>query len=103
MDFIHTATGQPVNSPFEFKLFAVGSIYAPWATLGSFPMEVHSGEATFAAGQEILHGEEKFFLVNGGHYALVHPGKRDVLFSVPQCSSTTPPPNGDVLNFPSFI
>ena len=100
MDFVHIATGQPTNSPFEFKLFAVGS------TLGPLPMEeVHSGEATFARGQDILPGEEKFFLVDGGHYAIVRPGKRDVLFSVPRRLAATPPPNidADVLNFPGFI
>jgi len=55
--------------------------------------------------EPIRQGEEKFFLKNGDSYALVRPGKWDIFFVVPKRPSTNPgpPPNVDVLNFPSSI
>lgn len=104
MDFV---LSQPVNSPFEFLLWAIASIDNSWATTGMFPRQIHSLERTIKPEKGISQGEGKFILEDGEAYAIRRPGKCDTLFVIPKRSIMNPPcsipPNGDVLNFPSSI
>ena len=100
MDLVWTSTGQAINSPFNFKLFAIASIADP-ILMSTTPREIYLVKKTLTAEQETRAGEEKF-LEDGGSYVLICPGEWDVLFIVPMRSSTTPL-NGDVLNFPTSI
>jgi len=82
LDFVHSVTGQPVNSPFEYELWVVPNKSAPW--LPGVKSRIYSLERGFGIPQEdILPGEEKFVLLEGTNCVLVRPGMRSVHFEVP--------------------
>ncbi|KAI9062945.1 hypothetical protein FKP32DRAFT_1628462 [Trametes sanguinea] len=83
MDFVDSATGEPVNSPFEHELWSVPNPDTPWL---SMPMvgKLRSAERNHGIKQEdIRPGEEKYFLRDGQTCVLMRPGKRPVRFTVP--------------------
>ncbi|KAI9062949.1 hypothetical protein FKP32DRAFT_1592917 [Trametes sanguinea] len=83
MDFVDSATGEPVNSPFEHELWSVPNPDTPWL---SMPMvgKLQSAERNHGIKQEdIRPGEEKYFLRDGQTCVLMCPGKRPVRFTVP--------------------
>ncbi|KAI0671289.1 hypothetical protein C8Q78DRAFT_850649 [Trametes maxima] len=83
LDFLHTETGTPVNSPFEYELLAIPDPDAPWLAL---PMsgKLRSIECAHGIKQEdILPGCEKFVLRDGQTCMLVRPGKQPLRFTVP--------------------
>ncbi|KAI0351331.1 hypothetical protein OH77DRAFT_1429880 [Trametes cingulata] len=83
MDFVETATGHPVNSPFEFELWSVPNPDTPWLT-ASMTMQLRSIErARRMKLEDILPGEEKFILRDGQTCMLIRPGKCLVRFTVP--------------------
>ncbi|KAI0329841.1 hypothetical protein GY45DRAFT_1346276 [Cubamyces sp. BRFM 1775] len=105
MDFVHTATGQAVNSPFPYELWSVPN---PALSGLSVPMvgRLKSAECVFGIRQEdILPGEEKFFLRDGQTCLLKRPGKRPLRFTVPirQRQSSRIDEDVDVLDLPEFI
>ena len=82
MDFVLTATGEPVNSPFEFELLSVPNPKTPW--IFGFGGRIRSVERSFGVKpNEILPGEEKFIVQDGQTCLLTRPGKRTVRFTVP--------------------
>ncbi|KAI9061221.1 hypothetical protein FKP32DRAFT_1594895 [Trametes sanguinea] len=101
MDIVDTATQQPVNSPFEFELWAVPNPNAPWLSMPGGC--VRSLERCFGiAQQDILPGEEKWLLRDGQTCLLRRPGKRDVQFTVPRRKQSQPAAvyDADILDFP---
>ncbi|CDO75338.1 hypothetical protein BN946_scf184966.g6 [Trametes cinnabarina] len=83
LDFVDSKTGEPVNSPFEHELWSVPNIDTPWLTM---PMVVKLRSAERGHGikqDDILPGEEKYFLRDGQTCVLTRPGKRSVRFTVP--------------------
>ncbi|KAI0642811.1 hypothetical protein C8Q79DRAFT_1012831 [Trametes meyenii] len=83
LDFLDTETGKPVNSPFEYELWAIPDPDAPWLSL---PMsgKLHSIERTHGIKQgDILPGCEKFILRDGQTCMLARPGRQPVRFTVP--------------------
>lgn len=87
MDFIHSATQEPMNSPFQFELWTVppptGYSSGPWQ-----PAEAHrvySLENCFGIKTEdVAHGAEKFVLNDGQTYLLLRPGKfQGIQFTLP--------------------
>ncbi|KAL7281880.1 hypothetical protein ACG7TL_003346 [Trametes sanguinea] len=102
MDFVVTETGQPVNSPFEFELWAIPHPDAPHLT--PFTGQLMSIERAHGIKQEdILPGEEKFILRDGLTCLLRRPGKKPVRFTVPTRRRTESTKAVDVLSFPTFI
>ncbi|KAI9059093.1 hypothetical protein FKP32DRAFT_1580613, partial [Trametes sanguinea] len=103
MDFVVTATGQPVNSPFEFELWAVPHPDAPHLT--PFTGRLWSIEHAHGIKQEnILPGEEKFVLRDGLTCLLRRPGQKAIRFTVPTRRRTqTTTEDIVVLPFPAFI
>ncbi|KAI0364537.1 hypothetical protein BV20DRAFT_983114, partial [Pilatotrama ljubarskyi] len=83
MDFVKTATGQPVNSPFEFELWSVPDPDTPWLTAPMI-MQLRTAESAHRIKQEdIPPGEEKFTLRDGQTCMLIRPGKVSIRFTVP--------------------
>ncbi|KAI0676673.1 hypothetical protein C8Q78DRAFT_1179509 [Trametes maxima] len=83
LDFVDTESGKPVNSPFEYELWAIPDPEAPWLSL---PMsgKLHSIECAHGIRQkDILPGHEKFILRDGQTCVLIRPGKRSLRFTVP--------------------
>lgn len=105
MDFVDTATQEAVNSPFEFELWAVPSLDAPW--LGMPSGRLQSLERNFHIAQDkILLGEEKWVLRDGQTCLLKRPGKKDVMFSVPKRKVNPSPAiecDVDILDFPKEV
>ncbi|KAI0323358.1 hypothetical protein GY45DRAFT_1376379 [Cubamyces sp. BRFM 1775] len=102
MDIVDTATGQPVNSPFEFELWVVPNLKSPWLSMPSG--RIRSLERCFGIAQhDILPGEEKWLLRDGQTCLLKRPGKRDVQFTVPMRKELQPAfvYDVDVLDFPA--
>ncbi|KAI0819571.1 hypothetical protein BC628DRAFT_1413607 [Trametes gibbosa] len=103
LDFVLTQTGEAVNSPFEFSLFAgpgpttpVG--FAP--TVGISPLECSFG----VAQEDISPGEEKFVLRDGQLCTLRRPGYKDVQFVVPMRRRPEPEkPDVDTIEFPEYV
>lgn len=82
MDFVDTRTGTPVNSPFQFELWAVPDPAKPWLGCGS--LRIHNLESAFGySDDQILPGHEKFVLRDGQTCLLKRPGKKDIRFTVP--------------------
>ena len=82
MDFVLTATGEPVNSPFKFELIATPNPKTSW--LFGLGGQIRSAQASFGIKQnKILPGEEKYTLQDGQTCLLMRPGKRTVRFTVP--------------------
>ena len=83
MDFVQTSTGEPVNSPFEFELFAIPNPKRAWLEPGAGG-QLRSFERGFRIKQEdILPGEEKWLLQDGQSCLLRRPGMKDLVFTVP--------------------
>ncbi|CDO75337.1 hypothetical protein BN946_scf184966.g5 [Trametes cinnabarina] len=105
MDFIDTKTGEPVNSPFEHELWSVPNSDTPWLTM---PMvgKLRSAERGHGIKQDdILPGEEKYFLRDGQTCILTRPGKRSVRFTVPirRRPEIEEIETMDVLDFPKVV
>ncbi|KAH9896424.1 hypothetical protein C8Q73DRAFT_685387 [Cubamyces lactineus] len=105
IEFVHTATGKAVNSPFPYELWSVPS---PAMSGLSVPMvgRLKSAECAFGIRQEdILPGEEKFLLCDGQTCRLKRPGKRLLRFTVPirQRQSSRIDEDVDVLDLPEVI
>ncbi|KAI0662264.1 hypothetical protein C8Q70DRAFT_964071 [Cubamyces menziesii] len=100
MDIVDTATGQAVNSPFEFDLWAVPNPKAPWLSMPSG--RLRSLERCMGIAQhDILPGEEKWLLRDGLTCLLKRPGKRDVQFTVPMRKQLQPLVyDVEILDFP---
>ena len=83
LDFVDSATGEPVNSPFEFELWAVENPETPWL---SMPVTMQMRSIEYAHGikqADILPGHEKFILRDGLTCVLIRPGKPKIQFTVP--------------------
>ena len=104
MDFVHTVTQQPVNSPFEFELWLISGPAAPWNAPGVF--RIHSIEHSFRLASHMIRpGEEKFVLNDGKTYQLIRPGHKAVRFTIPRRVSppTAVDPRLDILAFPAQL
>ncbi|KAI0326910.1 hypothetical protein GY45DRAFT_1258057 [Cubamyces sp. BRFM 1775] len=83
MDFVDSASGEPVNSPFEFELWGVPDPDTPWLSM-PITMRMRSIENVHGIKQEdILPGHEKFILRDGLTCVLIRPGKPKIQFQVP--------------------
>ncbi|KAI0364687.1 hypothetical protein BV20DRAFT_1125466 [Pilatotrama ljubarskyi] len=83
MDFVETATGEPVNSPFEYELWNIPNPETPWLGM-PIVGQLESIERAHGIKQEdILPGEEKFVLRDGQTCMLTRPEKRPIWFTVP--------------------
>ncbi|KAI0759373.1 hypothetical protein BD413DRAFT_597893 [Trametes elegans] len=107
LDFVRTATGEAVNSPFpEFELF---SAPGPDAPIGSGPVvSVSPLECSFGVSRDqIPPGEEKFVMADGTTAVLRRPGHKDVRFRVPIRRPRNPPPkpviDAHILEFPEYV
>ncbi|KAI0629987.1 hypothetical protein C8Q77DRAFT_1160979 [Trametes polyzona] len=105
LDFVLTATGEPVNSPFKFELFAGPG---PDTPMGFIPtVALRPMDCAFGFSQDqIPPGEEKFLLREGQGCILRRPGHRDVRFAVPTRRRPEPPkqiPDADFLELPAYI
>ncbi|KAH9854451.1 hypothetical protein C2E23DRAFT_818741 [Lenzites betulinus] len=103
MDFVESATGKPVNSPFQFELWGIPNLEAPWL---SIPMcsQLRSIENAHGIKQkDIRPGEEKVILRDGQTCVL----KRPFRFTVPIRQFPKPKvpkvENQDVVDLPKFI
>ncbi|KAI8972204.1 hypothetical protein BD414DRAFT_540383 [Trametes punicea] len=108
LDFVDSTTGEPVNSPFDFELFAgPGETSTPWLSL-PMAMKLKSIENIHGIKtQDILPGEEKFILRDGQMCVLTRPGKPKIRFTVPvrQKPKSEPEEAEDaiVLDFPKVL
>ncbi len=105
MDFVDSATGEPVNSPFEFELWGIPNPDTPWL---SFPICGQLRPIERAHGikrKEIRPGAEKFVLRDGQTCVLARPGKRSLHFLVPVWKMETPEvvDDKDMLDLPQFV
>ncbi len=105
MDFVDTATGKPINSPFEYELWAVPDPDTPWLSL---PMtgKLRSIERGHGIKQkDIKPGAEKFVLRDGQTCVLMRPGKRPLRFTVPVRRVETPDvvEDVDVADLPKVV
>lgn len=99
-DFVETATGNPVNSPFEYELWAVPNQRTPWIPCQS--ARLCSLERSFGTRQEdIKPGGEKFVLLEGTPCFLKRPNMRSVYFVAPIRPRPLDLPEIDVLDFSS--
>ncbi|TFK78993.1 hypothetical protein K466DRAFT_506375 [Polyporus arcularius HHB13444] len=81
LDFVETATGLPVNSPFQFELWSIGTSSIPHAC---GPVRLRSLECSWGYSQkDIAPGAEKFVLKDGMTCLLKRPGHKAVRFTVP--------------------
>ena len=79
---MHTQTGRPTNSPFQFELWTIPNPSLPYS--GTTPALVVSLEQNFGRSKrEIPDGQEKFVLRDGQTCLLKRPGHKDVRFRVP--------------------
>ncbi|KAI0639053.1 hypothetical protein C8Q77DRAFT_1222394 [Trametes polyzona] len=105
LDFVETATGKAVNSPFEYELWGVENPEIWWLT-STMVGRIQSAEVAHGIKQEdILPGEERFVLRDGQSCMLVRPGKRSLFFTVPIRSrpGVMDTSNLDVVDLPKFI
>lgn len=99
-DFVETATGKPVNSPFEYELWAIPNQRTPWIPCQS--ARLCSLERSFGTKQEdIKPGGEKFVLLEGTPCFLKRPNMRSVYFVAPIRPRPLDLPEIDVLDFSS--
>ncbi|KAI0633352.1 hypothetical protein C8Q77DRAFT_782607 [Trametes polyzona] len=83
MDFVDSTSGRPVNSPFDFELWAVPDFEKPWLGM-PVVQRIRSIERIFHIKQEDIHdGHEKFILRDGQTCLLKRPGKQTIRFKVP--------------------
>ncbi|XP_006459309.1 hypothetical protein AGABI2DRAFT_191307 [Agaricus bisporus var. bisporus H97] len=97
-DFVETATGNPVNSPFEYQLWAVPNKRTPWLPCPS--AQLHSLAYNFGYEQkDIPPGVEVFVLLEGTPCVLKRPGMRPVYFEAPVRPRSLDLPDFDELDF----
>ena len=102
MDFVSTASGEPVNSPFKYELWSIPSDNAPFvAARRIYSLEKGGGFAREA----IRPGAERFLLMDGQTYQLRRPGRKNVRFQVPERRELqVQQTHGDeVLQFPKVL
>ncbi|KAH9855903.1 hypothetical protein C2E23DRAFT_866509 [Lenzites betulinus] len=103
LDFVLTKTGEPVNSPFEFTLFAGPGATVPLGTtptVGVRPLECSFGIPI----DKIPPGKEKFLFRDGQLCTLRRPGHQDVQFTIPiRRRPELPKPDVHTLELPQFI
>ena len=106
MDFVNTATGEPVNSPFPHELWCVQNADTPWLEPVTFS-RLSTIESSFGIGSgKLLPGEEKYILRDGLTCLLKRVGKQDVRFTVPMRRDRrpeVPEENAHVLEFPKLL
>ena len=106
MDFVRTATGEPVNSPFPHELWCVQNPNTPWLE-SVIPSRLSTIESSFGIGSgKVLPGEEKYILRDGLTCLLKRPGKKDVRFTVPIRRDRRPEvvdDDVDILEFPKVL
>lgn len=103
LDFVLSATGEPVNSPFKFNLLAGPG---PTTPVGFVPtVGVQALERSFGIAQkDVRPGAEKFLLRDGQLCTLQRPGHKDVQFTVPIRRRSEPPnPDVVVLELPQYV
>ena len=100
MDFVHSATGKPVNSPFKFELWSVSNALTPYP-----PSRIKSLEQSWSTHErKVAAGEEKFILKDGMTCVLKRPGHKDLRFRVPiRVTAMVSSDDVDVLDFPSVV
>ncbi|RPD57155.1 hypothetical protein L227DRAFT_587771 [Lentinus tigrinus ALCF2SS1-6] len=91
MDFVTTASGQPVNSPFKFELWSVGTSSGRHAGVRLRSLESSLG----CPLKDILSGEEKFVLTDGMPVRFTVPIRLDY--------SDTSDVDVDELDFPRHV
>ncbi|KAI0351334.1 hypothetical protein OH77DRAFT_1429884 [Trametes cingulata] len=94
MDFVTTATGEPVNSPFEYELWNIPNPETPWLGIPVVGQLRSIEHAHGIEQKDILPGEERFVLRDGQTCMLTRPGMRPVWFTVP----IRPRPPSEALN-----
>ncbi|KAI0705498.1 hypothetical protein C8Q76DRAFT_771243 [Earliella scabrosa] len=99
MDFVHTKTGQPVNSPFAFELWTTSDRSNCQPAVRLVSLERLWGHAQTS----IAPGEEKFVLREGTTCTLRRPGCRDLRFTVPVRAPVLDSSDADELDFPSVL
>ncbi|KAI0639080.1 hypothetical protein C8Q77DRAFT_1163273 [Trametes polyzona] len=105
MDFVETATGKAVNSPFEYELWGVPNPDMAHITM-TMTGKLRSIERAHGIKQEdILPGAERFVLRDGQSCLLKRPGKDPVMFTVPLRRRQQPPSTAPlhVLDFPKVL
>ena len=108
MDFVHSATGKSVNSPFKFELYAVLNPKFAWLCPGgSSGGPLRSVERCFSVKQkDIRPGVEKWVLQDGQTCVLKRPGMKSVRFTVPIRplipDASSPQEEMDELDFPEY-
>ncbi|KAI0829038.1 hypothetical protein BC628DRAFT_1417397 [Trametes gibbosa] len=105
MDFVESATGKPVNPPFEDELWGITNTETPWLSV-SICTNLRSIERVDGIKQnEISPGSEKFVLRDGQTCVLERPGKRPLRFTVPICRREMPAvvETQDIVELPKFI
>ena len=79
MDFVNTASGEPVNSPLEYELWTI-----PQAETGFAPRRVYSIEKINGVRHDAMRpGAERFHLKDGETYLLKFPRRKNIRFRVP--------------------
>ncbi|THH28046.1 hypothetical protein EUX98_g6140 [Antrodiella citrinella] len=81
LDFVDTKTGEPVNFPFEYELWAVPRRAAPMVPCPSARLK--TVEEALGPLDGIAEGELKFLLFEGTACRLIRPGKKCLYFEVP--------------------
>ncbi|KAI0689583.1 hypothetical protein C8T65DRAFT_588550 [Cerioporus squamosus] len=101
LDFVTTTTGQPVNSPFEFELWSVGTSSS--RHIGG-SVRLRSLESCWGySSRDILPGEEKFVLTDGMVCLLKRPGHKPVRFRVPTRLDHSDRSDVDELDLPRVV
>ncbi|KAI0715193.1 hypothetical protein C8Q76DRAFT_568810, partial [Earliella scabrosa] len=100
MDFVHTTTGEPVNSPFAFELWSVANPSTLQPSGRVFSLEVTWGREE----KNLRPGTEKFVLRDGTTYVLKRRGHRPLRFKVPvRVRPIAKAPEMDELVFPETV
>ena len=82
LDFVCTATGEPVNSPFKYELWSAPNRLTPWTFCG--PGRLRTLDAVFGIpAHEVPPGEEKYLVKDGQTYVLKRPKQKGFRFTVP--------------------
>ncbi|KAI0715489.1 hypothetical protein C8T65DRAFT_573064 [Cerioporus squamosus] len=102
LDFVETATGQPVNSPFEFELWSTGRSSIPHVCGAA---RLRSLECSWGYSQkDISPGQEKFVLRDGMKCVLKRPGHSPLRFTVPtRLTNESDSSDADDVDFPRYI
>ena len=107
MDIVDSASGEPVNSPFDFELWGAPDPATPAVGMPRLTHQIPSAERGHGLKQEeIQPGHEKWFLTDGRTYVIVRPGKPNVRFTVPdrRLPRRPPPPDDEiVLDLPKVV